>query len=72
MKKGNLSSDEILKTHGISDDIICKDCTNKVGNTMFSNDYHKSSCKVYEHPDSKPMEILLDGQSCIFYEKEKN
>lgn len=67
----NLKSDEVVKTKAVPDDIICKDCANKIGVNLQSNNYHKISCKVYEYPDQKPLGILIHGDKCEHYEKEK-
>lgn len=49
----------------------CKTCMFKIGNNNFSNAYNKSSCKIYEHPQNKPSEIILNQAKCEFYEKEQ-
>ena len=59
----------MLRTLPIDDDIICKDCKNNIGDTSYSNDYHKAYCAVYEYPESKPAGILLKSSKCQFYEK---
>lgn len=67
----NLKSDEVIRTKAVPDDIVCKDCANKIGATLQSNNYHKISCAVYEYPVQKPLGILIHGDPCEKYSKEE-
>lgn len=62
---------EMFNCHSPDDDIVCKDCKYRIGNTLFSNDYHKISCQVFEWPKTKPIEILVSHEDCERYEKEE-
>ena len=64
-----MNKDEIIKCVSPSDEIKCKDCKFRIGNTVFLNDYHKICCEKYEYPDEKPAGILLDNEDCKYYEK---
>ncbi len=65
-----MNNKELFGCVSPSDEIKCKDCKYKIGETIFSNEYHKASCKKYEYPNEKPPKILLENGDCKYYEKE--
>ena len=44
----------------------CKNCENWNGGDAFSNRFDKSSCKVYEYPDCKPVGVINNHEICRF------
>jgi hypothetical protein len=70
--KGNVSNtEERFNTIVPSKDIICKDCIFKNGGTEMSDDYTKSYCQIYKHPNAKPSRILFEKGLCEYYHKEE-
>lgn len=47
----------------------CKTCMFAIGSTMFSNRFDKSSCRMYEHPNMKPIGVIKNTENCDYYEK---
>ena len=44
----------------------CKTCMFNDGGDYWSNKYDKSCCAVFMHPESKPIEVINNGD-CDFY-----
>lgn len=49
----------------------CKSCIFQSDGTVWSNDYQKSCCSMYQYPQSKPIEIIKNTGNCEYYEKQK-
>ena len=49
----------------------CKNCIFRDDGTVYSNDYRKSSCRMYPYPRFKPLAIMNNTENCEFYEQEK-
>lgn len=49
----------------------CKECIFRDDGTVYSNDYRKSSCRMYPYPRFKPLAVMNNTEDCEFYEKEK-
>lgn len=47
----------------------CETCEFRIGETLFSNAYFKSSCAIYEYPESKPIGLIFGKELCEYYEK---
>ena len=67
----------------LSDDILsdntqlskceqCKNCIFRDDGTVYSNDYRKSSCRIYPYPQFKPLGVMNNTEQCEFYEQEKS
>lgn len=49
----------------------CKTCIFQSDGTVWSNNYQKGCCAIYQYPQSKPIEIIDNTASCEYYEKQK-
>lgn len=47
----------------------CKDCIFRDDGTVWSNHYTKACCQIYKHPNIKPLDVINNKQSCVFYNK---
>ena len=48
----------------------CKNCMFRDDGTVYSNDYKKSCCTMYQYPGMKPIGVINNTEECEFYEKE--
>lgn len=49
----------------------CKDCAFWNDGTVWSNDYKKSCCMIYQYPSCKPMHVINNKGLCEYYSKVK-
>jgi len=49
----------------------CKDCMLQSDGTVYTNDYRKCSCLIYQHPEMKPDYVLENTGKCEYYEKDE-
>ena len=47
----------------------CKDCALRDDGTVYSNNYQKCCCLMFQHPRFKPLEIIENKALCPFYKK---
>lgn len=68
------SLEERFKTDILTDNVAlnhcsqCKDCVYRDNGDVWSNDYHKSYCMMYEHPERKPLEVINNTGNCEWYD----
>jgi hypothetical protein len=48
----------------------CKNCLFKNDGTVWTSHYQKGACAIYPYPESKPTDVMLNRETCEFYEKE--
>lgn len=48
----------------------CKDCVFRNDGTIYSNNYQKGCCMIYEYPDVKPLGVIDNKTKCEFYDPE--
>ncbi len=44
----------------------CKDCILRDDGTVWSNQYDKTSCRIYPYPAFKPLSIIHNQEKCKF------
>jgi len=49
----------------------CKTCAYRDNGDVWSNDYRKACCQVYEYPDHKPSYVFDNTEDCEYYEPEE-
>lgn len=49
----------------------CKNCIFQSDGTVWSNDYQKSCCAMFQYPQSKPIGVIKNIVNCEYYEKQK-
>ena len=63
---------EILSDNSQKEDCKqCKNCVFQSDGTVWSNDYRKCSCMVYQHPNTKPLDVIDNKAECQFFNKRK-
>lgn len=45
----------------------CKDCIFRDDGTVWSNDYRKSCCQMYQYPNMKPLRVVNNTGICEYY-----
>lgn len=45
----------------------CKTCIFRDDGTVWSNDYKKSSCQMYQYPSMKPVHVINNKGICEYY-----
>ena len=65
--------DEILSDNSkVENCKACKDCAFRSDGTVWSNDYKKIHCMIYQYPSHKPMRVIKNKGICEYYHKEEN
>jgi len=49
----------------------CKDCMYQSDGTVYTNNYQKCSCLIYQHPEMKPDYVRHNTGKCEHYEKDE-
>lgn len=64
----DVHKDEVLSDNShVENCKQCKDCLFRDNGTVWSNDYRKSSCMIYKHPDIKPLRVINNNGLCDYY-----
>lgn len=45
----------------------CEGCIFAYGDTPYNDAPDKSSCEIYQYPNTKPDNVYIDGGSCKYY-----
>ena len=62
---------EIFGARHPNEKMKCRTCVYANGKPPFADGWRKSSCMIYQDPDTKPADVYFDGADCDYYENRE-